>query len=165
LRQNLELENCIELYTDGAASGNPGPGGYGVVLLYNNFRKEISGGYKHTTNNRMELMAVIVGLESITNKDLQVKIFSDSKYVVDAINLKWIYGWVKKRFKNVANVDLWLRFLKIYSADKHEFIWVKGHANNKENNRCDALAVAASKKNDLEIDEGYEKVKKGGGLF
>ena len=156
------MTNYIELYTDGAASGNPGPGGFGVVLKYKQFRKEISGGYKYTTNNRMELLAVIVGLESVTNNDLKVKIYSDSKYVVDAINLKWIYGWRKIGFKGKANPDLWQRFLRIYNSQKHEFIWVKGHADNVENNRCDELAVAAYKQPNLLMDEGYEAIKNGG---
>jgi ribonuclease HI len=149
------LTDSIELYTDGAASGNPGPGGYGVVLKYKNHRKEISAGFKLTTNNRMELMAVIVGLESITNTDLPVKIFSDSKYVVDAINQNWILGWQRTGFKNKANVDLWRRFLKVYKPAKHKFFWVKGHASNVENNRCDELAVAAYKLPGLISDEGY----------
>lgn len=116
----------------------------------------MSGGFKHTTNNRMELLAVIMGLKSITDKSIHVKIFTDSKYVVDAINLKWILGWKKTGFKNKANVDLWKRFLEIYNPAKHELIWVKGHAANVENNRCDVLAVAASKKPDLPVDEGYK---------
>lgn len=153
------MENFIELYTDGAASGNPGPGGFGVVLIFGKFRKEISGGYRRTTNNRMELLAVIVGLEAITNKDLKVKVYSDSKYVVDAINLKWIYGWRKIGFAKKANPDLWQRFLQIYNPQKHEFNWVKGHADNKWNNRCDEIAVAASKKPGLPADEGYEMSK------
>jgi ribonuclease HI len=153
----------IELYTDGAASGNPGPGGYGVVLKYGKFRKEMSGGYRLTTNNRMELLAVIVGLEAITNKDLQVKVYSDSKYVVDAINLKWLFGWKQKGFEKKANADLWKRFLLVYDFRKHEFNWVKGHADNKENNRCDELAVAAyQKKNALPPDDGYEAIKNSG---
>lgn len=149
------MADHIEIYTDGAASGNPGPGGFGVVLKFNGHRKEISGGFRHTTNNRMELMAVIVGLESITNPNLDVKVYSDSKYVVDAINLNWIHGWRKTGFKNKANPDLWQRFLRVYNAKKHSFIWVKGHADNAENNRCDVLAVAASKKPGLPVDEGY----------
>jgi ribonuclease HI len=149
------LEDKIELYTDGAASGNPGPGGFGIVLKYKNHRKEISQGYKHTTNNRMELMAVIVGLESVKNNDIHVHVYSDSKYVVDAINLKWLLGWKKTGFKNKANVDLWQRFLKVYDSRKHHFSWVKGHASNVENNRCDELAVAASKLSNLPVDEGY----------
>jgi len=150
------MKDFIELYTDGAASGNPGPGGYGVVLKYNGHRKELSAGFKHTTNNRMELMAVIAGLESITNKTLDVRVYSDSKYVVDAINLKWILGWRKTGFKNKANPDLWQRFLQVYNPQKHSFIWVKGHADNVENNRCDILAVAASKQPNLPEDKGYQ---------
>lgn len=149
------MENGIEIFTDGAASGNPGPGGYGIVLKYNGHRKELCGGFQHTTNNRMELIAVIIALESITNKELNVNVYSDSKYVVDAINLKWIFGWRKIAFKNKANADLWLRFLKIYDLEKHHFFWVKGHAENAENNRCDILAVAASKQSNLPVDAGY----------
>jgi ribonuclease HI len=145
----------IELYADGAASGNPGPGGYGVVLKYKGKRKEISGGFARTTNNRMELLGVIVGLESIKNKDLIVNIFSDSKYVVDAINQRWLEGWQRTNFKKKANVDLWLRFLNIYDPQKHKFHWVKGHHTNVENNRCDELAVAAGKMANLKADEGY----------
>lgn len=156
------MEPHIEIYTDGAASGNPGPGGFGVVLKFGKFRKEISGGFRLTTNNRMELLAVIVGLESVTNKDLTVKVYSDSKYVVDSINLKWVFGWQKKGFLNKANPDLWKRFLNIYNAQKHQFYWVKGHASNVENNKCDELAVAASKFKNLLVDEGYEMSKKQG---
>jgi ribonuclease HI len=150
------MRDVIELYTDGAASGNPGPGGFGVVLKYLGHRKEISRGFRRTTNNRMELLAVIVGLESISNRLLPVEVFSDSKYVVDSINLRWIVRWQQTGFKNKANVDLWKRFLKIYDPSKHKFIWVKGHASNKENNRCDELAVMASKQQGNPPDEGYE---------
>jgi ribonuclease HI len=150
------VEDFIELYTDGAASGNPGPGGFGVVLKYRNHRKEMSAGFKHTTNNRMELLAVIIGLESITNPALKVNIYSDSKYVVDAINQKWVLGWQKTGFKNKANPDLWQRFLRIYNPSKHTFFWVKGHASNVENNRCDELAVEASRRPNLPADKGYE---------
>lgn len=153
------MDTFIEIYTDGAARGNPGPGGYGIVLKYKNFRKEISGGFNHTTNNRMELMAVIIGLESITQKDLLVKIYSDSKYVIDSINLKWVFRWQKNGFKNKANPDLWQRLLKCYNIKKHELIWVKGHADNIENNRCDELAVQISKNNNLPVDEGYVFLK------
>lgn len=156
------MEHFIELYTDGAASGNPGQGGFGVVLKFKHHRKEMSAGFKLTTNNRMELLAVIVGLESVTNNDLPVKIYSDSKYVVDSINLKWVFGWRKTHFKNKANVDLWKRFLNIYDAQKHHFFWVKGHASNAENNRCDELAVMASKRPNLPRDEGYDAIKRGG---
>ncbi len=151
----MSTADHIELYTDGAASGNPGPGGFGVVLKYKGKRKEISDGFKKTTNNRMELLAVIVGLESVKNKDLIVKIHSDSKYVVDAINQKWLEGWQRTGFKKKANVDLWLRFLETYNPHKHKFFWVKGHADNVENNRCDELAVAASKMGGLRPDEGF----------
>ena len=157
------MQEAIELYTDGAASGNPGPGGFGVVLKFKQHRREISGGFRLTTNNRMELLAVIVGIESVTSKDLPVKIFSDSKYVVDAINQNWIYGWKKTGFKNKANVDLWQRFLLIYDRNRHTFTWVKGHASNVENNRCDQLAVEAYKKGGLQTDFGYESTK--GGLM
>jgi ribonuclease HI len=156
------VNDCIELYTDGAASGNPGPGGYGVVLKYRSHRKEISGGYNHTTNNRMELMAVIVGLETISDRMLPVKIYSDSKYIVDAINLRWLDGWKRTGFKKKANVDLWQRLLKTYDPRKHTFIWVKGHASNVENNRCDELAVAASKQPNLPEDGGYLNSKEEG---
>lgn len=145
----------IDLYTDGAASGNPGPGGFGVVLKFGSKRKEISEGFKRTTNNRMELLAVIIGLESIKNKDIPVRIYSDSKYVVDAINQRWINNWIKINFKNKANVDLWLRFLRIYDPKMHTFHWVKGHASNVENNRCDELAVAAYRSGHLHLDEGF----------
>jgi ribonuclease HI len=109
----------------------------------------------------MELLAVIIGLESVTNNDLHVKVYCDSKYVVDAINQKWLLGWKKTGFKNKANVDLWMRFLRVYHPQKHEFIWVKGHASNVENNRCDMLAVAAYKSPQLPADEGYEDMMKG----
>lgn len=151
----------IEIYTDGAASGNPGPGGFGVVMKYQTQRKEISEGYRLTTNNRMELLAVIVGLESIKKPGIPVIVYSDSKYVVDAINLGWVFGWVKKGFKDKANPDLWKRFLGIYPKHQVKFVWVKGHASNVENNRCDELAVAASKGKHLHIDKEYELLKKG----
>ncbi|MBA3665540.1 MAG: ribonuclease HI [Bacteroidetes bacterium] len=156
------MDQFIELYTDGAASGNPGPGGFGLVLKFGKFRKEISGGFRLTTNNRMELLAVIVGLESVTNKEIPVRVFSDSKYVVDSINLKWVFGWQKKGFEKKANPDLWKRFLRVYDARKHTFFWVKGHASNVDNNRCDELAVSAYKKPGLLIDEGYEASKSKG---
>src|ERR1043166_8758632 len=146
----------IELYTDGAASGNPGPGGYGVVLKYKDHRKEASRGFRLTTNNRMELMAVIQGLEMIKDRKLPVKIYSDSKYIVDAVNEKWLYGWKQSGFNKKANADLWRKFLRLYISSLHEFIWVKGHGDNKENNRCDQLAVQAYKKGELHVDEAYE---------
>ena len=150
------MQNSIHIYTDGAASGNPGPGGYGVVMLSKDRRKEISEGFKHTTNNRMELLGVIVALEHLKKEKSHVTVFSDSKYVVDAFEKKWLEGWVKKNFKNVKNTDLWIRLLKIYKKHHVKFIWVKGHANNVENNRCDELAVAAYKQPNLKPDTGYE---------
>ncbi len=149
------MTDSIHIYTDGAASGNPGPGGYGAVMLYKDKRKELSEGFKHTTNNRMELMAVIVALEHLKNEGSHVIVYSDSKYVVDSIEKKWIDGWVKKNFKNVKNVDLWLRFLVLYKKHHIKFKWVKGHADNIENNRCDELAVLAYKQPHLKVDTGY----------
>ena len=143
------------MYTDGAARGNPGPGGYGVVLISGKYRKELSEGFRHTTNNRMELLAVIVGLETLRIKGSRVTIYSDSKYVVDAVEKKWIFGWEKKRFRKVKNPDLWIRFLKIFRQHDVKMIWVKGHANNPENERCDELAVEASKQVNLKEDSGY----------
>jgi ribonuclease HI len=131
------------------------------VLKYKNHRKEISGGFKRTTNNRMELLAVIIGLESIHKNEIPVHVFSDSKYVVEAINQNWLLGWRKTGFKNKANVDLWQRFLKVYNPQKHKFFWVKGHATNVENNRCDQLAVEAYKIPGLPLDVGYEAIKGG----
>ncbi len=145
----------ITIYTDGAARGNPGPGGYGTVLLSGQFRKELSDGFELTTNNRMELMAVIVGLEALKVENSTVTIYSDSKYVVDAVEKGWIWNWVKTRFKGKKNEDLWLRFLKVYPKHQVKFIWVKGHASIPENERCDQLAVAASMLPRLKKDSGY----------
>jgi len=147
----------IHIYTDGASRGNPGPGGYGVVMIAGNHRKELSQGYKCTTNNRMELLSVIVALESLKKEGSEVIVFSDSKYVVDSIEKKWVFGWQKKGFKGKKNPDLWQRFLKIYPKHKVKFQWVKGHADNPENNLCDELAVAAALGQDLLVDVGYEK--------
>jgi ribonuclease HI len=145
----------ITIYTDGAARGNPGPGGYGAVLMSGQFRKELSGGFEMTTNNRMELLAVIVALEALKIENSQVTIYSDSKYVVDAVEKGWIWNWVKIRFKGKKNEDLWLRFLKIYQKHKVKFVWVKGHADTPENERCDQLAVEASLQPRLKKDTGY----------
>lgn len=147
----------ITIYTDGASSGNPGPGGYGVVLLSGPHRKEISAGFRKTTNNRMELLAVIAGLETLKNKGETVLVISDSKYVVDAVEKGWLFGWVKKNFKDKKNPDLWKRFLDIYKQHQVKFKWVKGHNENPENERCDKMAVAASMEKNLAVDEGYEK--------
>jgi len=147
----------IELYTDGASSGNPGPGGYGMILRSGQHYKELSGGYRKTTNNRMELLAVIIGLEAIKKQGQQVVVYSDSKYVIDSVEKKWVFGWVKKGFQGKKNADLWLRFLEIYKKHVVKFIWVKGHANHPENERCDELAVKASKQKELLIDTDYER--------
>lgn len=151
--------SVIQIYTDGACSGNPGPGGFGAVMKYKDQRKELAQGYKLTTNNRMELLGIIVALESLKKENSEVEVYSDSQYVVNSINLGWVYGWVKKGFKDKANPDLWKRFLLIHKKHNIKFIWVKGHASNKENNRCDELAVAASKSKHLLIDEGYDPKK------
>jgi ribonuclease HI len=145
----------VTVYTDGASRGNPGPGGYGVVMIAGSLRKEISEGFRLTTNNRMELLSVIVALEALKKEGTNVTIYSDSKYVVDAIEKKWVFGWEKKYFKDKKNEDLWKRLLRVYRKHNVKFIWVKGHASNKENNRCDELAVAAALGNNLKIDEGY----------
>jgi ribonuclease HI len=150
----------IKIYTDGASRGNPGPGGFGVVMIYGDLRKEISEGFRLTTNNRMELLSVIVALESLKKEDTTVTIYSDSKYVVDSVELKWVFGWEKKHFKDKKNPDLWKRFLDIYRKQNVKFVWVKGHASNKENNRCDELAVEAAMGKGLKIDHGYEDEKK-----
>ena len=155
----------VTIYTDGAAKGNPGKGGYGVVLLSGKHRKEISGGFKLTTNNRMELLAVIIGLESLKKNNETVVVFSDSKYVVDAVEKKWVFGWEKTNFNKKKNPDLWIRFLKIYRQHNIAFKWVKGHSNNVENNRCDLLAVEASEGVNLETDDWYEKSQEKNSLF
>ena len=146
----------VIIYTDGAASGNPGPGGYGALLQSGSHYKELSEGYRLTTNNRMELLAVIVALEELKVEGSEVVIYSDSKYVCDAVDKKWLFGWVKTNFKNKKNSDLWKRFLKVYPKHTIKFQWVKGHANIAGNERCDELAVKASKKSKLLIDEEYE---------
>jgi ribonuclease HI len=145
----------ITIYTDGASSGNPGPGGYGAVLMSGIHKKELSAGYKLTTNNRMELLAVIVALESLKYENCDVTVYTDSKYVADSVTKGWVFSWVKKRFKDKKNPDLWMRFLEIYKMHKVNFVWVKGHANNPYNERCDQLAVEASRKPVLLEDTGY----------
>lgn len=145
----------VVIYTDGAAKGNPGNGGYGAVLMYGQHKKEISEGFVRTTNNRMELLAVIVALETLT-RPVNVTVYSDSKYVVDSVEKKWVFGWEKKNFKDKKNVDLWKRFLVIYKKHTVKFVWVKGHAGNPMNERCDQLAVAAAESGNLKVDEGFE---------
>ena len=150
------MSHNITIYTDGAASGNPGPGGYGVVLMAGSHRKELSEGFRRTTNNRMELLAVIIGLAALRFEGSNVTIYSDSKYVVDAVEKGWVFGWEKTVFKKKKNPDLWRQFLALYRKHHVKFIWVKGHASIPENERCDKLAVAAYKAPNLQIDEYYE---------
>ena len=147
----------ITIYTDGSALGNPGPGGYGVVLISGPFRKELSQGFRLTTNNRMELTAVCVALEALRFEGSEVTIYSDSRYVVDAVEKRWVFGWVKKNFQGKKNPDLWMRFLNVYRRHRVRFVWVKGHAETEENNRCDQLAVAAANdRANLLEDTGYD---------
>jgi ribonuclease HI len=146
----------VIIYTDGASQGNPGPGGYGIVMISGTRRKEMSEGFRLTTNNRMELLSVIMALEALKKTGLDIIIYSDSKYVVDSISKGWVFGWQKKGFKGKKNPDLWQEFLNIYAVHKPKFVWVKGHADNKENERCDELAVEAANGSHLSIDHGYE---------
>lgn len=149
------MDHNITIYTDGAASGNPGRGGLGVILISGQHRKEISRGYQFTTNNRMELLAVITGLEALKVERCNITVYSDSKYVVDAVEKGWVFQWESKQFKKKKNSDLWIRFLNIYRKHTVSFIWVKSHADNPLNERCDQLAVEASKGKNLLTDEGY----------
>ena len=146
----------IEIFTDGASSGNPGPGGYGVILRSGKHYKELSEGFRKTTNNRMELLAVIKGLEALKGPNQHVVIFSDSKYVIDAIEKRWVHGWLKKGFQGKKNKDLWLRYLDISKLHNIKFNWVRGHNGHPENERCDELAVAAAKEKNLLIDSVFE---------
>jgi len=146
----------IVIYTDGAARGNPGPGGYGAVLLSGPHRKELSEGFRLTTNNRMELLAVIKALEALKFENCDVTVYTDSRYVADAVEKGWVFNWVQKRFKGKKNPDLWLRFLEVYKKHRIRFVWVKGHADNPLNERCDQLAVEASLLPGLQEDTGYQ---------
>ncbi len=149
----------IEIYTDGSSLGNPGPGGYGIVLKYKELRKTASKGFRKTTNNRMELMAVIEALKLLNEKakDIEVLIYSDSQYVINSITKGWVYSWKKKNFKDKANPDLWREFLDIYPNYRVKFVWVKGHSGVPENEVCDQLAKKAAESSTLLVDEGYEK--------
>ena len=143
----------VHIYTDGAARGNPGPGGYGIVMEWvgKSYRKEFAKGFKHTTNNRMELLAVIDALKKLKKPGVSAIVFTDSKYVADAVNKKWVFGWEKKNFKDRKNADLWIQFLKEIRKHNVSFRWIKGHNDHPQNERCDTLAVAASK------DEGFQQ--------
>lgn len=148
----------IVLYTDGAALGNPGKGGYGLILMSGPHKKEMKEGFRLTTNNRMELLAVIVGLESLKQDGHPVTVYSDSKYVVDAVEKGWVFGWEKKGYAQKKNPDLWNRFLRIYRKHQVKLVWVKGHADNPWNNRCDELSVAAAKQGPWAVDVVYEQL-------
>lgn len=159
---------AIIAYTDGSSLGNPGPGGYGAILMDTDkmVKKEISQGYRMTTNNRMELMAVIVALEKLKKPKTEIIIYTDSKYVCDAVEKKWVFGWEKKGFKGKKNPDLWQKFLIQFRKHQVSFIWVKGHAGNEFNERADQLAVAAANSTQLWIDQGFENaLKEDSGLF
>jgi ribonuclease HI len=156
----------VNIYTDGACKGNPGKGGYGIIMEWvgKPYVKEFSRGFRNTTNNRMELLAVIVALEQLKKDGLETDIYSDSKYVVDAVNKGWVFGWQKKGFQGKKNPDLWRRFLKVYKKHKVRFHWIKGHNEHPQNERCDALAVKAASSENLDIDEGFES-SQSDGLF
>jgi ribonuclease HI len=148
----------ITIYTDGSSRGNPGPGGYGAILMYGNHRKELSQGFRMTTNNRMELMAVIEGLKAINNNNMPVQVFSDSQYVVNAIEKGWLKNWIKTNFKGgKKNSDLWMQYHAIAQSLSVKMIWVKGHADNPYNNRCDELATSAADSSCLLVDNVYEE--------
>lgn len=153
----------VIIYTDGSSRGNPGPGGYGLILEWAGRRifKEFSEGYRKTTNNRMELLAVIVGLEKLKNTGTKVLVVSDSKYVIDSVVKGWVFNWEKKNYAGKKNPDLWMRFLRVYRRHQVSFKWVKGHNNHPMNERCDQLAVAAAQKLRLLVDEYYEKEEQG----
>lgn len=150
----------IKIYTDGSSRGNPGRGGYGVILLWGKHIKELSKGYRLTTNNRMELMAVIAALKALKKNNLNLLIFSDSNYVVKAIMEGWLKKWIRTNFKgNIKNRDLWERYEELSKNHNIHFKWVKGHAENFYNNRCDILATEAADGNHLLVDDGYESLK------
>lgn len=145
------------IYTDGASRGNPGPGGYGVILQWGQTKKELSQGYRKTTNNRMELLAVIAALEELKKEGLSITVYSDSQYVVKAVEQGWLRNWIATDFKGgKKNKDLWLRFYELSKKHRVRFVWVKGHASNPFNNRCDVLATTAADGHELLVDEGYE---------
>jgi len=151
------MEKQLIIYTDGAARGNPGRGGYGIVMKWGAVEKEFSQGFRMTTNNRMELMAVIVALQQLKKESLKITIYSDSSYVVNAVEKGWLQSWIRKGFKDKKNPDLWKQYAQLAAKHFIRFVWVKGHADNVYNNRCDVLATQAADGGNLFIDEGYEK--------
>ena len=153
----FKLSKRVNIYTDGSSIGNPGPGGYGLIMEWvgKNLIKEFSKGFIETTNNRMELLAVIIGLELLKKDGFDVVVFSDSKYVVDAVKKKWLFEWEKNNFKKKKNIDLWKRFLIVYKKHNVNFEWIKGHNNHPQNERCDFLAVEAANSNKLFVDDGF----------
>ena len=151
------MTKYIQIYTDGSSRGNPGPGGFGIVMKFGTNEKTVSKGFRLTTNNRMELLAVIHALELVNTNKYPIHIYSDSKYVIEAIDKKWVWGWQKKGFKGKKNADLWQRYLKLHPTFNLTFHWIKGHAGHPENERCDQLAVEAALSNQLEIDRVYEQ--------
>jgi ribonuclease HI len=157
--------STIKIYTDGSSRGNPGPGGYGIILKFGSKIKEISAGFRKTTNNRMELLAVCVALENLKTNKYPIVIHSDSKYVIDAITQKWVWNWNQKQFKGKKNQDLWLRYLQLHDQFNLSFVWVKGHAGHPENERCDELAFKAATESPSNIDEFFESEDENGSLF
>jgi ribonuclease HI len=153
----MQKGHPLHIYTDGSSRGNPGPGGYGALLIWGDIKKELSGGYRLTTNNRMELMGVIMALESLTKEDISLTIYTDSQYIVNSVEKKWLDNWIRTDFKGgKKNKDLWLLYHRLSKKFKIRFVWVKGHANNAMNNRCDELATAAADGKNLLTDTGYE---------
>jgi ribonuclease HI len=152
------MSNELTIYTDGSSRGNPGPGGYGTILFWGNQRKELSGGYRYTTNNRMELMAVIAGLEALKKDGLKITVYSDSQYVVKAVEQGWLKTWIATDFKGgKKNKDLWTRFYELSKKNNLRFVWVRGHADNPNNNRCDELATSAADGKNLDVDIFFER--------
>ena len=152
----------INIYTDGSSLGNPGPGGYGIIMEWEEmgYKREFSDGFRLTTNNRMELLAVIIALEKLKKQPMEVMVYSDSKYVIDAVEKEWVFNWKKKGFKDKKNPDLWKRYLSIHRKHKVSFSWVKGHNNHPQNDRCDKLALKAAKNTPVNIDAFFEQNQK-----
>ena len=150
------MSNQLIIYTDGSSRGNPGPGGYGAILMWGDARKELAAGYRKTTNNRMELLGVITALRAITKPGQEISIFTDSKYIVDSVQKGWLQGWLRKGFTGKKNEDLWRQYIEVARPHNVKFVWVKGHADNPFNNRCDVLATTAADSGNWLVDEGFE---------